>query len=173
MLDLSDMLLVAITIWAVITWGIALIKDILKYKNRGKCIIEAESGYNYYHFLGIVYIIIVYGLRKAGFTGHVREIITAGFLTVSCICVYRAIRTQGLYENGLCIPEQNCDLTAIKYYKWVGFTGDSEYVALYLKVAYQNMLTRYGAKVIKLKVPIKEKASIQALLKGIEGCKEA
>lgn len=173
MLDLSDMLLIGITLWAVVTWGIALVKDLLKYKDRGKCIIEVESGYNYYHFLGIVYILIIYGLRKAGFIGYAREIVTVGFLLVSGICVYRAIRTQGLYENGLCIPEQNCDLTAIKYYKWVGFTGDSDYVALYLKVAYQNMLTRYGAKVVKLKVPIKQKQAIQEILRGIDGCKEA
>lgn len=172
-IGIFDLLLIAITLWAVTTWTKSLIKDIKKYATRGELLAETKGGMNYYHFLGIAYLLVLIVIKGDIQSPFVRNLVIAGFMVVSGISVYRALRRQGLFENGLCIPEQNADLTAIKFYKWGQGVEVEGYIPLYLKVMYSNMLTKYGGKIIKLYVPIEQRATVQKLLKGIEGCKEA
>lgn len=167
-ISLSEVLLIGISLWGMGAWIYELIKDIKKYKIRGACIVATESSLNYYHFLGVIYLLLLIGIREWEMSTYGNIIVTVSFVTLSAISVYRALRKQGIYEKGICIPEQNCDLSAIKSYKWDTNPMLGGYSILYLQIEYSNLFARQGIKVVKWGIPDNMVPTVNSILLRIK-----
>lgn len=167
-ISVSEIVLIGIALWGMCKWICELVEDINHYRTRGEAIVQIESKFNMYHVLGIVYLLILMAVKDWYFTNLGKSIIYSCFVILSAISVYRAIRKQGLYENGICIPEQNGDLDTIVAYKWDMTPSAYGYAVLHLQVAYSNIFVKKGIKIIRWGIPNNKVSEINGILKALE-----
>lgn len=163
-ISLSEVLLIMISLWGVGSWLVALVKDFIQMKHKGACVIRLDARFNYYHVLGIIYLLLILAFKDWGMTPWGYKLVTGSFLCLSLICIYRAIRKQGIYENAFFIPEQICKLDAIRDYKWVKLEG-ADFTCLYLNITYTSGFSKNAMKILRWHIPNEAVAKVNDFLK--------